>query len=82
MTMEWIGVILKLFSWHQVGKQNRSGFVLGIISNVCLGIPAYIAGLHGVAVSCILVSLVQLRSWWLWPKAGDNPSTQRSSTTS
>lgn len=60
--MQWIGLVLKIWSWHLVGKQDRRAFVVGILSNVFLGIPAAMAGLWGVALACFLVTLIQLKS--------------------
>lgn len=64
--MQWIGFILKLLSWRMVGQKKRSAFPVGVVSNVCLGVPAYNAELYGVALACLCVALIQAHNWFTW----------------
>lgn len=64
--MDWIACLIKLVAWWLISKQNRWGFAVSILGNMCLGVAAYQSGLSGVIVYCVVLSFVQTRGWYKW----------------
>lgn len=64
--MDWIGCILKLFSWSLVAKQNRWGFVFGVVGNAAFAYAAYESGLLGVVVYCFILTGIMFQGWFSW----------------